>query len=96
MDTAANKRRRIEPSFKAKVALAAIKESQTTAQISSTYGVHSTQIGKWKKDAIAAIGAFFSSTRKNASQQGNPQLEASLFEKIGRLEMEMAWLKKKL
>lgn len=82
-------------SFKAKVALTAIKEELTQAQITSQYSVHSTQIGKWKKQALDAVTTCFS--QKLARDKVNQEAELSrLYEEIGRLQAELSWLKKKI
>ena len=82
------------PEFKAKVALAAAQGQQTTAQLATLYGVHPIQITQWKKQLLAgAAGCFAVGAPKDAGQE---TLVAELFERIGRLDMELEWLKKKL
>lgn len=82
------------PEFKAKVALAALQSQQTIAQLASVHGVHPIQITQWKKQLLAgASGVFAVGVQAGADQSG---LVAELFERIGRLDMELAWLKKKL
>ncbi len=83
------------PDQKASVAVAAIKEQQTTNQISAAYEVHPTQIGLWKKQAIQGLKDVFSDKRKKENQTNN-QLIAELYQQIGQQKMELAWLKKKL
>jgi putative transposase len=80
--------------FKAKVALAAVQGQQTTAQLATLHGVHPIQIMQWKKQLLAgASGVFATGVKADASQA---TLVAELFERIGRLDMELEWLKKKL
>lgn len=79
--------------FKARVALEAIRERETVSQLSKRYGVHSTQIHQWKKRLIDSSSEIFDSGGKATSV--NESREAELFEQIGRLQVELEWLKKK-
>jgi putative transposase len=82
------------PEFKAKVALAAVQGQQNTAQLAALHGVHPIQITQWKKQLLAgAPGCFALGAKSDSSQTA---LVAELFERIGRLDMELEWLKKKL
>ena len=81
--------------FKAKVALAALKEEKTIAELSSYYGVHSRQISKWKKIAQAGLSGLFSE-RKSSGSSEQDELVKELYRTIGELKMENDWLKKKL
>lgn len=87
-----SKRRRHSEDFKAKVALEAVKGIQTLSELSSTYKVHPTVIGQWKRQLIAGAAAAFQLGRGGKTGE---ELTAPLYEKIGRLEMELDWLKKK-
>ena len=87
--------RQFTPREKAEVALAAIKEEQTIAQISSTYKVHPTQIGLWKKQAREGLAEVFTDKRKKENQDKD-QLIEELYKIIGQKDTEVAWLKKKL
>ena len=82
--------------FKYEVSVAAIKGEQTQAQISSKYEIHSTQITSWKKQALEAIKQMFSGKflpdKKDLSEQKE---KSKLYEEIGRLKVELDWLKKK-
>ena len=81
--------------FKAKVALAAVGSPQSVAQLASVHGVHPIQITQWKKQLQAgAAGCFAVGAAKGDASQAT--LVADLYERIGRLDMELAWLKKKL
>jgi transposase-like protein len=84
-------------SFKRKVALEAIREHKTTSEIAASYEVHPIQVGKWKKQVLDGIDGIFESpaTKKKALEERSA-IEDSLHEKIGRLTMELDWLKKKL
>jgi transposase len=79
---------------KAKVAMEVIKGDLTMAQISSQYGVHSTQVGRWKKEALEAMVAGFQ-TRPKAADTSQSELISKLYEQIGQLTVERDWLKKK-
>lgn len=80
---------------KAAVALAAIKEEKTYAEISSQYEVHSSQIKNWKKIAMAGIVSLFTGNQKKTDLE-QQQLIAELYKIIGIREAELSWLKKKL
>lgn len=85
------------PAFKSRVAVEAIKEQKTIAQISSQFEVHPTQITKWKKSALEAIEVMFSSG--NGSKKTyikDDDLTRSLYEQIGKLQVESDFLKKKI
>ena len=81
---------------KTKIALEAIKGELTIAQISSKYGVHATQISKWKQQAIEAMQVGFTSKRGSANTDDDQnQLVDKLYRQIGKLSTECEWLKKK-
>lgn len=89
------KRRNFSPEFKAKIALEALKEIHTIAEIAQKYELHPVQVSKWKKELKDNVGDVFKNSRK--TDEKNKELEeAKLYEKIGRLEMELDWLKKKM
>ena len=79
---------------KTRVVLAVMKGELTLSQISSQYGVHVTQINRWKKEAIELLQTGFSSKAKIADQSQN-ELIRQLYEQIGQLTVERDWLKKK-
>lgn len=83
------------PAFKAKVALEAIKEQKTIAELSNIYGVHSTQITKWKKKAMDFIQQIFSD-KFQSQQKVDDELIQELYKQIGKLQVERDWLKKKI
>jgi transposase len=80
--------------FKAKVALAAIREQKTTNELTSEYGVHATQITTWKKQALAAIPAVFSG-HKTRTETGHQAQIDELHRQLGQVIAERDWLKKK-
>ena len=87
-------RKRSNASFKAKVALEAIKGERTIAEISSESGVHPNQISKWKKQALEELPDIFSGGRKKR-ERSTEDLESELYKQIGQLKVELDWLKKK-
>ena len=80
--------------FKAKVALAAVQGQQTVAQLASLYSVHPVQVTQWKKQVLAGAATVFAEGVKVDTAQAT--LVGELYEQIGRLNMELEWLKKKL
>ncbi len=88
------KRRTFGAAFKAKVALAAAKGDRTTAQLASEYGVHAGQVTAWKKQLMEQVTDLFADGRKRQSAEATNEHE--LYEQIGRLKMEVEWLKKNL
>ena len=87
-------RRKHGAAFKAKVAIATIKEELTQAQISSRFGVHMTQLRHWKKQALESIQDGFSKKHER-DKVDKESLITNLYEQIGRLQTELNWLKKK-
>ena len=89
----ARKPRRFSREFKARVALEALKEQKSLVELASKHDVHPNQIGKWKRDARRALPEVFGTVKPvDVAQE---ELIAKLYEKIGRLEMELDWVKKK-
>ena len=94
MTTKRNMRRKLDGAAKARVAVAAIKGDTTTAEICSKYGVHSSQVSKWKKMALDELPRILGARSRQVSE--NERLVSELYQEIGRLTMELDWLKKKL
>lgn len=89
------KRRQFTDQFKAKVGLEAIRGVKSVAELATEYKVHPTQIALWKKLILSEASVLFSGNTKNSSEN-EEQLTAPLYEEIGRLKMDIKWLKKKL
>ena len=89
------KRRRIEPALKAKAALAAVRSDRTVGELAGQFGVHPTQIGQWKRQLLDGAAEMFSGDQRR-TVENQDALIAELYEQIGRLQMEAAWLKKKV
>lgn len=88
------KRKIFSGEFKAKVALEAIRGIKTVNEIGQEFGVHPTQVGMWKKELQAQASSLFDAKRgpKPADPSASPE---RLYSEIGRLKMELDWLKKK-
>ena len=80
--------------FKAKVALAAFKGDKTLAQLAQEFAAHTTQISTWKQRLLEGASELFEDRRRKRSVEETPVED--LYEQIGRLKMELEWLKKKL
>lgn len=88
------KRRSFGPAFKAKVAMAAIRGDKTTAQLAAKFEVHPNQVSSWKRQLLEGAAGLFADGRRKKSDEAEAN-EEELFEQIGRLKMEVEWLKKK-
>jgi transposase len=89
------KRKQHTAAFKGQVALAALKGDRTVNDLASQYQVHPTLIHTWKKQLLAGADQVFSSGCKAVTADAEAE-KAELFEQIGRLKMELEWLKKKV
>jgi putative transposase len=90
------KRKIHEASFKAKVALAAVKGDRTVNELASQFVVHPTMIHGWKKQLLDGVESLFAAGTKLDKDKAQVEAQtAELFEQIGRLKMELEWLKKK-
>jgi transposase-like protein len=89
------KRKQYSAKFKAKVAVEAIRGERTLSQLASQYHVHPVQIGHWRKTALEQMPDLFVDGRGRKRADEDADKEA-LYEQIGRLKVELDWLKKKL
>jgi transposase-like protein len=89
-------RKRFSDEFKARVALEAIKEEKTLAQLSSEFGVHANLIGRWKKELKEGMVKVFSERQGGVAEKEKEALIERLYKNIGQLQVENDWLKKKL
>jgi len=90
----AKKRTMHSVQFKAKVALEALREQRTVSELAHRYSVHSSQIHDWKKRLLEGVPSVFEqpgARRQDEELQRIPEL----YEQIGRLQVELEWLKKK-
>ena len=89
------KRKRHTEDFKAKVALEAVKGVRTLSELSAMHGVHPTVIAQWKRQLVEGAAEVFR-RGQGATGRSEQELTAPLYEEIGRLKVEVDWLKKKL
>ena len=88
------KRKRHSSQFKFKVALEAVKGQKTLNEIASDNNIHPNQVSTWKKKLLEEGPTVFGQDAVRQLQQQEAR-EAELYEQIGRLKMELEWLKKK-
>jgi transposase-like protein len=88
-------RKQYSPRFKARVALEAIRGERTLNQLASQFHVHPVQIGHWRKTALEQMAELFADGRKS-KRSGDDVERDALYEEIGRLKVELDWLKKKV
>ena len=88
------KRRTFSSIFKSKVALAAAKGDKTLAELASQFEVYPNQISAWKKQLLSGVSDLFEESGKRKPPEDEVE-SAQLYEQIGRLKVEVDWLKKK-
>ena len=91
-------RRKHSAKFKTKVVLDMLKEAQTLAELSGKHGVHASQLTKWKQVFLEKASEIFSglsSGNGTGKEKARDKLENELYKKIGQLQVELDWLKKK-
>ena len=92
----ARTRRRFDGKFKAKVALEAIRGLKTISQIATQFKVHPNQVTAWKKQLLGGAELAFGDSSVSAKKKNDEPEAAELYEQIGRLKVELEWLKKKV
>jgi transposase-like protein len=85
-------RKQYNAAFKARVAVEACRNDKTLAQISSEYGVPAVQISRWKKELLDRASELFASGKNPVKTE---EITSPLYQEIGRLKMELDWVKKK-
>ena len=86
-------KRRFTAAFKSKVALEAIKGLKTISEIASEYEVHPNQVSQWKRQLRDGLEDVFTDPRR--SNRSEEKEKDRLYQEIGRLKVELDWLKKK-
>ena len=87
-------RKRYDAAFKARGAIEAIKGQRTVNEIASAHQIHPHQVTQWKKQALQQLSEVFSNGRARAEVE-DEELRNQLYQEIGRLKVELEWLKKK-
>jgi transposase-like protein len=88
------KRKQHSPQFKAKVALAALQNEKTTAQLASRFNIHPTMISTWKRQLLDNAAELFDKGQKSRKQAEGKIDE--LYRHIGKLKVERDFLARKL
>jgi transposase-like protein len=88
-------RKQHSPKFKAQVVTEAIRGEKTLSQLGSQFKVHPIQIAKWRKSALEHLPELFVDGRTRQNNSSQVETDA-LYEQIGRLKVELDWLKKKV
>lgn len=86
------KRRKFNSAEKAAIALEAIREVKTSAEIAREFQVHAGQVSRWKEQALANLTSVF---EKSNQTQDHEREKEKLYQEVGRLQTELSWLKKK-
>ena len=87
------KRKKYSKELKSRVAIAAIKGHKTANEIASEFGVHTSMVNRWKKQALESMSDIFGGRRKRNAKEMEAE-KARLYQQIGKLQMELDWLKK--
>ena len=87
-------RKQYSADLKAKIALEAVKGQRTVQEIASHYGIHPTMVTNWKKQVVEGAAEIFGNGQIHAAE-ADEQLKAELYQQIGKLQVDLDWLKKK-
>jgi transposase-like protein len=87
-------RKQYSAELKGKIAVEAVKGQRTIQEIGSHYSIHPSQVTQWKKQLLEGAAEVFS-TGKDHAAEAEEQLKAELYQQVGKLQMELDWLKKK-
>lgn len=91
-----NKCRKFKADFKAQVALEAIKERKTLAELAQQFNLHPNQISNWKQELVSSVASIFQQASSVQDEKQDFEAEKNrLYEQIGKLQVELEWLKKK-
>lgn len=88
------KRKRHSATFKAKVALEAVRGQKTVAELASVFGIHPTQIHQWRNQLVSRVAEVFEEGRGRGNRS-EAELNEELHRQIGKLYVDLAWFKKK-
>ena len=91
----AQQRSRYSAQFKFQLALEAAQGQQTLNELANIHGVHPNQISQWKRQLLARGPEVFNGATQSRQEKTHQVRETQLYEQIGRLQMELAWVKKK-
>ena len=81
--------------LKVQIVLEILKEEKTVTQLASEHKIHYSQLLKWKKQVVEGLPQLFSDTRTEAIQCAHEREVSALYQEIGQLTTQLAWLKKK-
>ncbi|MHB8369949.1 MAG: transposase [Leptospirales bacterium] len=88
-------RKHYSTDLKVKLVLEVLKEEKTVTQLSSDHQIHYSQLLKWKKQALEGLPSVFSDSRTEALKTTHEKEVMALYQEIGQLTTQLAWLKKK-
>jgi transposase len=87
-------RKQYSADLKAKIAVEAVKGQRTIQEIASHYGIHPNQVTQWKRQLVDSASEVFSRGREHGGE-ADEQMKAELYQQVGKLQVELDWLKKK-